>query len=253
MVRYSITGRFIELYFDSIPEEKLREAMKICGWRFVHNKKCWQNFNNNENRVFAESLVQDEIKADDWYEGLDCYYFESDNQIIVRTNSFYCNTHHVLQDIAGEISVIDRNGNIRKYLVPMALCEKCGLYYMLKETYKDLKSKGIIRCQIMTYEQFASEGFYDGDFDKWRDKGPLKLWGYSVDASSNLSEEQRHAVLEDIIDCEAMTKDAVLSYLDFFVRLNSGRGLFVEKWKDDRRYIADYKLGSARRVVFEAK
>ena len=249
---YCESGRFIELYFDEKPETKLREALKICGWQYNNKKKCWQNFINDENRQFARLLVKDDKSSDDWLDGLEVYCFKSDNQIIIRSNSFYCNIHHSLEDIAGEITVIDKRGVIREYIVPMAYCKSCELYFILKETYTELKSKGLIRCQIMTYEQYIKEGFYDGNYAKWREKGPLKLWGYSVDSQSNLSELQRRVILEDIVDCGAMTKDAVLSYLDFFIRLNAGKGAgFVSKWQADRSYIAEYRLGSARRVVFK--
>lgn len=252
-MEYQVSGKFIELYFDEIPDETMRNSLKICGWRYRPEKQCWRHFNNVENLQFAKALVEDSTpkEAPKWYENLDTYIFEVDNQILVRTNSFYCNIYHELEDIAGEISVIDKKGNVHVYLVPMAYCESCGLYYMLEETFKELKKYGVIRCQIMTFERYSKDGFFDGNFEKWRDIGPLKLWGYSVNAEDGLSEYQRQAILEDIVDCKAMTKDQVLSYLDFFIRLHrTNDGLYVDKWKADRMHLANYKLGSAKRVIF---
>ena len=54
---------------------------------------------------------------------------------------------------------------------------------------------------------------------------------------------------EDIIDYGGISKDKVLSYLDFFIRLNKQKGIAaLDKWKMDREHIANYRLGSAKRV-----
>ncbi len=241
------------MYFDRVPDEKMRESLKLCGWRFNGYKKCWSNFNNVENKGLADSLVKESKGEEERnrLQSLDRYYFESNDQVIIRENSFYCNVHHKLEDIAGVITVIKKSGKVDELLVPMAYCEDCNLYYILKETYEYAKKVGVIRCQMMSYKQYVTDGFYDGDYSKWRKKGPLKLWGYSVSAEAGLSDEQRHAILEDIVDCGAMSKDVVLSYLDFFARLNVAKhALYVDKWREDRNYIAGYKLHSAKRVIF---
>lgn len=33
IMKYVINGKYIEMYFEKIPDEKLRESFKICGWK----------------------------------------------------------------------------------------------------------------------------------------------------------------------------------------------------------------------------
>ena len=89
------------------------------------------------------------------------------------------------------------------------------------------------------------------DTRNWRDKSPLAMWGYSVNKRDDYTDDQRHAILEDIVDSGAMTKDRVLSYLDWFISLRQGHeDIASNKWIEDRKHIAEYKLGSSPRRRF---
>ena len=78
---------------------------------------------------------------------------------------------------------------------------------------------------------------------------PLRKWGYTVSQAAGYSDIQRQGILEDIIDYHIMTKDEILSYLNFFMKLNhNGSDMALAKWKEDRDYIANYKLGSSKRI-----
>lgn len=249
MVEYKIQDNHIELYFDEIPTEKIRDTLKICGWRWVKAKRCWSNYYCSDNVVWAKNMCEElNPKKESTLLKLVRMKFDA-TSLIIRTNGFSCGLNHNVVDLAGEISICNRQGIIETCLVPIAYCITCGTYYMLEETFYSLKKKGIILTQIMTKQEYKEYGEYDGDFGKWRDKSPLRIWGYSVSQEDGYSIEQRHAILEDIVDCGKMSKDRVMSYLDFFVRVNGHKGITaIEKWKSDREYIANYKIGSAKRV-----
>ena len=249
MVKYKIDGNHVEIYFETIPNETIRKTLKICGWHWVGTKKCWSNFKNEDNIMWAKVLCEDiNPKDESQLEVLDRYNFTVEN-LVVRKNSFFCNCHHDVKDAAGIIEVCNGHGNIETFLVPIACCETCGLFYILEETYQILKKRGVIMCQIMSYKKYLEHGTYDDDFQKWKTQSPLKIWGYTVSQVEEYTDAQRHAMLEDIIDCCVMTKDRILTYLDFFIRLNRSKGdRAVEKWTEDRDYISRYVLGTAKRV-----
>ena len=108
-------------------------------------------------------------------------------------------------------------------------------------------------CRIVTkkdYVQYGKE--YFDNWNQWRSVSPLRMWGYSVNDNDGLSDQQRRRILECIVDSKAMTKDRVLSYLDLFRKISSGRRENAnQKWKSDRDYIARYRLGSNKQVYFE--
>lgn len=92
-------------------------------------------------------------------------------------------------------------------------------------------------------------GKYNSDMGKWREKSPLKIFGYSVSQSDGLTDTQRQTILEALIDYHILTKDRVLSYLDFFARVNGYRNDYATgKWLEDRKCIANYEIGTATRV-----
>ena len=247
MPRYEITNNHIELYFEEIPDPIMRESLKICGWRWYSPKQCWSNFLNEENIQWAKNLCMDQKTEEDSLSELDTHAFSVEN-LILRSNSFYCNLHHIIEDVAGEIDICDRKGNIRTYLVPLAYCASCDRYYILEGTYKALKTKGIILCQIMTVKEYAERGPYYDNSKMWRDKSLLRIWGYSVSEEEGLTEDQRHCILESILDAGIMKKDRMLSYIDFFKQFHSHLFNANRKWQADRDYISQYKIGSVKRI-----
>lgn len=246
-MEYKIIGRYIEIYFDGIPNDKIRESLKICGWKWFGKKKCWGNFYSKENLEWVKSLaVEMNPKTENPLLKAQKHIIRM-TDLLVRSNSFYCNQHHKLEDIAGEVEVVDKCDNIQKCLIPITYCQACDVYYVLEETYLELKKKGRIRAEILSYKAYRNQSN-----TKWgtlNSMSLLKAWGYSVSQTDGYSDRQRQSILEDIIDYKVMNKDKVLSYLDFFMRLNHDKGsIALGKWKADRDYIAQYKIGTAKKV-----
>ena len=111
----------------------------------------------------------------------------------------------------------------------------------------ELKKNGRIRAEILSYKDYQKRG--NTGWGELSNVSPLREWGYSVSQEDGFSDRQRQSILEDIIDYGVMSKDKVLSYLDFFMKLNQHKGSrALEKWKADRTYIAQYRIGSAKKV-----
>lgn len=87
-------------------------------------------------------------------------------------------------------------------------------------------------------------------FGEWNNiSDTFKVGKQAVRMINDYFDRERQSILEDIIDCGVMSKDKVLSYLDFFIKLNNFRSdQAIDKWKADRKYIANYRIGSSRKV-----
>ena len=246
-MHYKIEGNHIEIYFDTVPDEKIRETLKICGWHWFGKKKCWSNTNNKENQIWAQKLAEEiNPKTPNLLLSMERRQIGMAD-LVVRSNGFYCNHNHELKDLAAEIEILDMKGSIMSHLVPIAYCKSCDVYYILEETYKELKKKGIIRCEIMSFNEYKNgEKPEPGTLNS---VSPLRKWGYTVSQIVGYTEIQRQGILEDIVDYRRMTKDEVLSYLNFFMKLNhNGSDIALAKWKEDRDYIANYRLGSSKKI-----
>lgn len=249
-VSYREAERFVELYFSEIPDETLRETLKVCGWRWYKPSRCWRNFRNSENLLFAKNLYESlNPKKKSYLEDV-ARCILSEQNILVRSNGFYCNSHHMIKDLAGEVIICDYQGDLYKYLFPITWCVDCNIIYVLEETYLDLKKHGVIMCQVMSHKQYIqSLSDAPGSDMVLRSESFLKILGYSVNTAEDLSEEQRHAILERAIDKGVLSKDRVLSYLDFFIKQHPHNFEAVRKWRSDRNYIGSYKIGLKPRIV----
>lgn len=251
-VRYELSELYVELYFDHIPDEKTREILKTYNWRWYGVKHCWSGWRSPENIKLAQSICKllnppKEASPKSYLQSLPRFHFD-EYSLIIRSNSLYCNTHHELEDMAGEISICDRSGNIFPYLIPIVYCKTCDLYFALESTYRTLKKKGHILCQVTTYTDYKTHGAPNMYSNSLKAESLLHALGYNVSQSEDLSQVQRHVILESIIDSGILTKDRILSYLDFFISLRDNSSVAVEKWKEDRNYIAGYRLGSNPKV-----
>ncbi len=171
------------------------------------------------------------------------------NDIVVRNNGFYCWSNHAVKDVIGKFSIIDRIGNISYEDIPLAYCETCKVYYILDGTYKDIKKYGVFGCQIMTKTQFQSSLKKPGDFGYgWRESSDLKNYGYTVAENSGLTTAQRRTILRSIIDQDVLSKDSVLSYLDFFQTKLKGSERARKLWQEDREFVAHYKIEGVSEV-----
>ena len=80
--------------------------------------------------------------------------------------------------------------------------------------------------------------------DGFLDESPLMLHGYNVNAQKNLTEEERHLIISDILDQGAMTKAKIEEYLKRFISFNGGKGINEnarQKWERDLLFTLEYK------------
>lgn len=243
------TENHVELYFDDIPDYSTRESLKVCGWKWNHERKCWRTFRSDDNVKMAKELCQSmNPKPKSKLHELPQHVVEV-NDIFVRSNGFYCGLNHRTIDMAGLFIVTDKRGLRHQYLAPIVWCSSCARYFILEETFTYLKRQGIINCQIMTEKQYREKENVALNPMLWRDYSPLRMWGYTVSKAEGLSDEQRHQILEMILDHDALSKDRLLSYLDFFIKNIYNSYDATDKWKSDRQYIAEYKIGSRPKVT----
>lgn len=252
MVHYTVFGKFVELYFDEIPDDKTRDILKSCNWRWYSPKKCWSNFNTYENVTMAKSfcdMLAPKTMADNPLLNMRRNVFSQDT-LIIRSNTLFCDKKHHLVDMAGEVEICDSLGVCFKCLFPIVYCAECDMYFLLEGTYKKLREKGVLLCQVMDYRTYKRYGAYSPASAYWREESPLKILGYSVSNESGLSIKQRREILRGTIGKGVLSKQRVLEYLDFFMKLNHTHTEAVERWQDDREYICNYEMEQCEKKKF---
>ena len=164
---------------------------------------------------------------------------------------------HEYYDVIACCDVLVGN-EVRQEEFPAKYCIECNLYLIDEDTYRKLKRKGKLLCQLATPEEYI-EYKKNLQFGELSPESPLHLLGYTVNASDGLSGGQRHSILEHAMQAGVLKKSEIKMYLEYFIRLNEGRPNMrkaVQKWREDLNYImgtddvagTEIRMGVARIV-----
>lgn len=121
-------------------------------------------------------------------------------------------------------------------------CFDCDRFFMSLDEYNVYRKKNKI---MLVRFQFLGAEFNDSYGEKWAEKSPLMLAGYSVAASKGFSDEKRKKILSKIMDNGIVEKHEIINYINFFIstkkHLPQNREA-VEKWTRDLEFVRDYTI-----------
>ncbi len=149
---------------------------------------------------------------------------------------------HKLTDIKARIKVLSSPGKVNEVIIPAAHCERCDKYYILESHYQMVKRQGVIICKVVE-EKFWRRDNNGISYSNLNKESVLHIMGYNVSEVIGLTSIQRHRILEMIVDEHILSRMEICNHLDWLIERNSYRDNFkyaIEKWTDDREYIANY-------------
>lgn len=119
-------------------------------------------------------------------------------------------------------------------------CQKYLLEYSVYEEYR--KRYGVIIGNLKMDSHGTSNGYYD-----LATESPLRLSGYSVGQKEGYSSKERQYILAQIIHNHIMSKQEVIKYLSYFIKMNGariGNEYAVSKWQEDMRFVQEYNINT---------
>lgn len=174
------------------------------------------------------------------------------NDVIVLTTVTSCSSKgHNITDINAKIPVIKTNGNIEYTCRNVAYCRECNKYIMLKSDFYDIPDR--IACQVID-QTTTSASSNDDEIEISQKQSVLYKYGYNVNAIDNLSDKQRHTILALVVESDILTRAQIISHLDTLIERGSKITKWknaVGKWKQDRKYVCDYKTENLPKVITE--
>lgn len=188
------------------------------------------------------------------------------HDFVVRRGVLKCrNRNHTLEDIQAEITTINRQGIVSQVMVPAGYCSDCNIYFIMDNIFQRIKHSGIPICRTMDERTYISgiqgkEGFGKpgSSYDKLAQESVLRQFGYTVSQTEDLSVDQRRHILAAIVDYKVLTKNEIISYLEYFINNRKNQrnrngsfkyGQAIDRWRDDRDWISNYKMGSFKVVT----
>lgn len=164
---------------------------------------------------------------------------------VVRTTVFKCmHKHHTIENIDAVVDIHEDDGKKHSVKITAGYCAQCNIYFIMDSVYQNLKRQGIILCRITDEKTYLKGGFMNGA--KLAQESILMQYGYNVSQMEGLSATRRQKILAVIIDNKVLSKNEIISYLDFFIRQHGRRSnmeLAVAKWEDDRDFVEHYRIG----------
>ena len=95
-------------------------------------------------------------------------------------------------------------------------------------------------------------GTYPSEYETERaTESPLHLLGYNVGQADDFSDAYRQELLGRIMDCGALSKYRICSYLELFISQGRGRrnmNMAVSKWERDLNFVEHYHINQQERV-----
>ena len=175
--------------------------------------------------------------------------------VVVLSNTMKCYKNHSVEDVVAVFNVVDEEGKYSQEKVSATYCKDCDVYFVHKTDFKLIKSKRILLHRIIEEQTFIKGSYLDKEFKyDLADESPLFICGYNVNSKKNLSVIQRRIILEYVIDSKILTKGHVLAYLDYFIFKGEKKASMetaVDKWRQDRTYIKEYKIHSGKHVFVD--
>ena len=128
----------------------------------------------------------------------------------------------------------------------LGYCRNCDFYYIFRRDYENLCEKGTLQCRVI--DAITKKTLSDASF-KFNEKSVLSEMGYNVQASENLSSEERHQILKTAIEGKKISVNEIVNLLELQINLHSGNVRYanaVEKWKENSSFVKSYGIKSGR-------
>ena len=172
---------------------------------------------------------------------------------VVRSNAFSCYFNHHVETIQAFVSVLARDGQIQRVQTIAAYCRDCNCYYILDSSFKNLQTRGVLLCQLITLDELKGKGAAIFTGENMKAQSMLRRCGYTVNATDDLSETQRQKILALVLENHLYSASELYNFLDWLIGYhgrNRQRDMSaaVAKWTADRDFVANYKANNRRTV-----
>lgn len=90
------------------------------------------------------------------------------------------------------------------------------------------------------YEGSSYDSYNDFDPSSWAQESILAEYGYTVSQKENLTEEERHNIIMEVIDNDDMTKYEIINHLEAMINLRQYQDKYrmaISKWEKDIEFV----------------
>ncbi|MDD6311956.1 MAG: hypothetical protein PUB08_00585 [Firmicutes bacterium] len=173
-------------------------------------------------------------------EGYDYHKILFNDYLIIVPHNIEIDSHSNAT-VNRDIRILTPAGQQIEQEIIISYCKEKNLYFINEHDYKELQKNGIAICQKLSYEQFYINP--NARYHRPTIYAPILLSqsGYSVSDRNTLSDEQRHILLECIVDSGLNTIDNIIAHLKHNVEKAKmsckNMSNAIAKWESDIKYL----------------
>lgn len=139
-----------------------------------------------------------------------------------------------------KIPLLQSNGELIIRNILGSYCPKCQKYFVLDTEFKKMLCEGQIQARISFSE--SGEHFNGVDLSP---ESLLRKCGYTVNANSHITKEQRQKLLKAIIENKLYTPSKIVSHFRFLVSMNNNvtsrdMSAAIGKWEEDILFLQQH-------------
>lgn len=164
------------------------------------------------------------------------------SDVLIQTKAMIChNREHYITPVRGIVRLLSKDNSEIDYEIYVGYCKSCNEYYVFTRDYNEMLKTGTPLCTV--YYNGKGEHRKFTEF-KFKSQSILNAMGYSVDATSDLSNEDRQSILKEALNKQLVTTHDLLSFLNWLIKTRETQVRMdqaVEKWRIDYKFVSEYQ------------
>ncbi len=184
----------------------------------------------------CEGIVSDIVESGA-HNGIVSTY--SDDTLYVHKGLLKCERDHHSIKQATAIMINKYGKDIKLNVSYCSDCKKYFIHYDIYKHYREVYGPILGNIKLSKNDDFYNIGY------SLAEESPLRLCGYSVNQSDDLSQSERQLIIQSCIESGGMTKKSIIQLLRWFVEVNgnkNGNELARQKWKEDLDFVLNYNI-----------
>ena len=172
--------------------------------------------------------------------------------VVVVSNTLPCSSKgHKTKDVLAKFPALNENGDLKYIELAASYCFNCNRFTVLKDSFNSIQDR--IMCKVID-ETSESKTDKPDEIEIEQRSSILFYYGYNVQTKKNISEKQRQIILSSVIEAQLMERRDIINHLTTLIDRGSkipSWKIATQKWRQDREFVSNYKLGDLPPVIFD--
>lgn len=236
--RYDIEGLQVFNKYLKIVDLELTQKHKEVD-KYIRNNM--DQFMVKEGYISSIESSTPNLTADDYFRILKKIKRQNKYDFVIKGNTYYCsNSQHKIIEINASLDIIKKDGKIENISCPAYYCDDCETFYIHSATYDKIRERGVPLCKVYDMYKFT---LGDNNYYDLNSESIIHSFGYNVNGNDNLTMLQRQIILKNIIDNHILSKQSILTHLNFLRNRSLNKKIFAQacrRWKEDIDFVNEY-------------